>query len=263
MQLPRIATSALCLVSLVASLSGEPQAQGPLTNERIAQLVSMGVSQAEVLRIVGSAATTAFDLTPQGTTTLTKAGVSDDVIKAMAGRETGQAVSSIPQASTSQALNVGTVRQSNQAPARVSPDTNVTLSTPEVPKAPSTVGNVSSPASGFARIAPSSTFYIEPNAGFDTFLTAALDKKHVPIAVVADRARAEYVIESANDSQKAGWARVIALGQTGSNEEASVRIVHVATGNVVWAYAVHKRNSFHGKQSSAEACAKHLKSVVR
>src|SRR5438132_714969 len=84
-----------------------------------------------------------------------------------------------------------------------------------------------------ARIGVNARLYIEPNEGFDTFLTAALSKKHVPIDVVADRLRADYVIESANNSQRAGWARIIALGQTGSNEEASVRIVRIASGDIV------------------------------
>jgi hypothetical protein len=30
----------------------------------------------------------------------------------------------------------------------------------------------------------------------------------------------------------------------------------------VFAYAVNKKNSLHGRQSAAEACAKHMKDVV-
>jgi hypothetical protein len=108
-----------------------------------------------------------------------------------------------------------------------------------------------------------SKIYVSPEGGFDTFLTAALNKKHVQVIVVADRAKADFVLEALSQSEKAGWARTVFLAQTGSNEEASVKLVNVKTSEVVFAYAVHKRNSVHGKQSSAEACAKHLREVVR
>ena len=108
-----------------------------------------------------------------------------------------------------------------------------------------------------------SKLYVASGGGFDTFLAAALNKKKVPLTIVADKEKADYIVESNSQSDKAGWAKTVFLGQTGSNEEASVRIIDVKTSAVVWAYAVHKRNSVHGKQSSAESCAKHLKDVVR
>ena len=47
------------------------------------------------------------------------------------------------------------------------------------------------------------------------------------------------------------------------NEEASIRLINVKASEIVFAYAVSKHNSVHGKQSNAEACAKHLKDVVK
>lgn len=44
-----------------------------------------------------------------------------------------------------------------------------------------------------------------------------------------------------------------------SHEEASIMVKDARTGEIVFAYAVSKGNSIHGKQSTAEACAKHLK----
>ena len=108
-----------------------------------------------------------------------------------------------------------------------------------------------------------SKLYVAPGDGFDTFLAAALNNKKVPLTVVADKEKADYIVESTSQSEKTSWAKVIFMSQTGSNEEASVRIINVKTSAVVWAYAVHKRNSVHGKQSSAESCAKHLKDIVR
>ncbi len=104
---------------------------------------------------------------------------------------------------------------------------------------------------------------IEGEQGFDTFLTAALAKKKVPVSVVDDCGRADFKIAAATQSDKASWSRVVFLGQTGSNEEASMKVTNIKTSEVVFAYAVHKRNSARGKQSSAEACAKHLKDAVQ
>jgi hypothetical protein len=98
--------------------------------------------------------------------------------------------------------------------------------------------------------------------GFDTFLTAAITKKKVPVVVVADREQADFEITAASETERTSWAKVIFLNQTGSKEEASMKVVNRKTSAVVFAYSVHKRNSYHGKQSSAEACAKHLKEVI-
>ena len=113
------------------------------------------------------------------------------------------------------------------------------------------------------KVPAGSKIYVSPEGGFDTFLTAALNKKKVPVTVVADKDKADFVLEASSQSEKAGWARTIFLAQTGSSEEASVKLVNAKTSEVVFAYAVYKRNSVHGKQSSAEACAKHLKEIVK
>jgi hypothetical protein len=47
-----------------------------------------------------------------------------------------------------------------------------------------------------------------------------------------------------------------------SDEQASVKLVNLKSGEVVFAYAVNKKNSLHGRQTAAEACAKHMKGVV-
>jgi len=66
--------------------------QGALTNMRVADLVRMGVSTPEIMRIIGSAPRANFDLRPGSTDNLLKAGVSEEIIKAMAARENGAAV---------------------------------------------------------------------------------------------------------------------------------------------------------------------------
>lgn len=47
-----------------------------------------------------------------------------------------------------------------------------------------------------------------------------------------------------------------------SNEQASIQITNMKTSEVVFADSVNKMSSAHGKKSSAEACAKHLKEKI-
>lgn len=101
--------------------------------------------------------------------------------------------------------------------------------------------------------------YISPMNGFETYLAAAFSKKKVPLTVVADRARAQYVITGTSDEKKAGVAKMLIFGQIHSDDSASFQMVDQTTGAVVFAYAVNKKNTLHGQQTTAEACAKHLK----
>jgi hypothetical protein len=107
-----------------------------------------------------------------------------------------------------------------------------------------------------------SKIYIDAPDGFDTYLTAALEKKHVPVTVVMDKTKADYELSGVSDHTKAGWAKIVFAGQIHSDEQASVQMTDLKTSEVVFAYAVNKKNSLHGRQTAAEACAKHLKQAV-
>jgi len=108
-----------------------------------------------------------------------------------------------------------------------------------------------------------SKVYVAPmEGGFDTFLVAALVKKQVPVTVVTDKSKADYEITGIAESEKAGWAKMLFMGSEQSRELASVKVVDIKSGEVVYGYAVHKGNSYRGKQSAAEACAKHMKEKI-
>ncbi|MGH9826957.1 MAG: hypothetical protein ACREDR_27330 [Blastocatellia bacterium] len=117
-------------------------------------------------------------------------------------------------------------------------------------------------AQGSATIPAGSKVYIAPMDGFETYLKAAIEKKEVPLVVVEDRDKADFEISGVANSQKASAAKKIILGSWHSREEASVNVANIKTGEVVFAYSVHKENSAHGKKSTAEACAKHLKEKI-
>ena len=97
---------------------------------------------------------------------------------------------------------------------------------------------------------------------FHTYLKAAFNKKKVPLVVVDTKDEAEFEIKGSSDTQKAGAAKKIFLGSWHSDEQASISVANLQSGEVVYAYSANKKNSAHGKQTSAEACAKHLKQAM-
>jgi hypothetical protein len=99
--------------------------------------------------------------------------------------------------------------------------------------------------------------------GFENFVIAGFQKKKVPLIVVVDPAKADYEITGIAESEKAGWAKMLFMGSQQSREQASIKVVDLKTGSVVFAYSVHKGNSYRGKQSAGEACAKHIKGIIR
>lgn len=108
-----------------------------------------------------------------------------------------------------------------------------------------------------------SRIYIAPiEGGFDTFLAAAIIRKQVPVVVVTDRTKADYEITGIASTEKAGWAKMLFIGVDNSNDMASIKVVELKSSEVVYGYAVRKGNSARGKQSAAEACAKHLKGKI-
>lgn len=113
------------------------------------------------------------------------------------------------------------------------------------------------------RIPSGARVYVAPMVnGFDNYIIAGLQQKKVEVVVVADRSKAEYEITGVAETDKAGWAKMLFLGSQQTNETASVKMVNLKTGNVVFAYSVNKGNSVRGKQSAGEACAKHIKQKI-
>jgi hypothetical protein len=105
--------------------------------------------------------------------------------------------------------------------------------------------------------------YIAPMLnGFDNYIAAGLQQKKVPVVLVAVREKADYEITGIAETDKAGWAKMLFLGSQQTNETASIKMVNLKTGAIVFAYSVNKTNSVRGKQSAGEACAKHIKKKI-
>jgi hypothetical protein len=111
--------------------------------------------------------------------------------------------------------------------------------------------------------------YIAPQSGFESYLAGAFTKKNVPAQMVQTEEAADYILSAAPVEQKAESAGgkiarclfAYCAGIEGS-QTASVSLLDVKTKAVVWAYNVKKGGSSNF-QSSAEACAKHLKNWLQ
>lgn len=112
------------------------------------------------------------------------------------------------------------------------------------------------------KIPSGSKIYVAPMGGFESYVVAGIMKKKVPVSIVADREKADFEIKGAAESQKAGWAKIMFMGNDSTNEEASINVTEIKTGAVVFAYSVHKGSSVRGKQSAGEAIGKHLNEAI-
>lgn len=125
------------------------------------------------------------------------------------------------------------------------------------------IGVASSQEAANKVIPPGSKVFIAPmENGFENNLKAALQAKKVPVVVVDDKAQAQFEISGHAESQKASTAKKVIFLDWHSNEQASIQVVNLQSSEVVFAYSANKMSSVHGKKSSAEACAKHLKEKI-
>jgi hypothetical protein len=112
--------------------------------------------------------------------------------------------------------------------------------------------------------------YIEPQNGFETYLAAAMAKKHVPVDVVMDAKKATYVLKAApveikQESTGGKIARCLFAYCAGIEDKGSVsvQLIDVSSTKMMWAYSVNKqRGGDKNQQSMAEAVAKHLKGFL-
>ncbi|MBV9180922.1 MAG: hypothetical protein JO356_06385 [Acidobacteria bacterium] len=114
------------------------------------------------------------------------------------------------------------------------------------------------------------TVYIEPQNGFETYLSAAFAKKGVPADIVADQTKATYVLKSApveiqKESTGGKVARCLFAYCAGIEDKGnvSVQLIETSSTKVLWAYSVNKqRGGAKNEQSMAEAVAKHCREFL-
>ena len=103
---------------------------------------------------------------------------------------------------------------------------------------------------------------MDTNNGFDFFILAAFQAKHVPLKLVPVRDQADFILDSSLFHDK----EFSAAGNVASTYRISEGAFRLSAknGDIVWAYAATKGLlSKGGKQSVAESCAKHIKELCR
>lgn len=125
---------------------------------------------------------------------------------------------------------------------------------------PTSILSASAPVN--TRIVSGATVFMAPMDGFENYLAAAFQKKSVPLVPVASEEQATYVLKGTSEEKKPGWAKIVVMGQIHADNAASVQMIDRRSGAIVFAYSVNKKNTLHGQQTTAEACAKHLKEQI-
>jgi hypothetical protein len=115
-----------------------------------------------------------------------------------------------------------------------------------------TGARVAVPQTDTLHIRSGAKVFVEKMDGFGDNFVAALHAKQVPVVVVTDKDKADFVFS--------GYCNIYGNHHT----EANIKAVNM-DGVVVFAYDFNQDYTVHGKQSAAEACAKNLKKnmVVR
>ena len=108
------------------------------------------------------------------------------------------------------------------------------------------------------------TVYVdEMPDGFEHYLMAAMRKKSVPLIVVADPNKADFIIMGISETKRAGWAKMFFLGSGKSGEMASITMVNRKTKVVVFSDSSHRYSAARGRRSTAEKLAKYLGKKIK
>jgi hypothetical protein len=97
-------------------------------------------------------------------------------------------------------------------------------------------------AEGAIVIPSDASIYIAAGSGFEVYLTAALEKRHVALTVTTDKSKADYAIEER------------------TSDETGVRLVDLRNGEVVLVWPINGK-ALHSRRT-AEALAKRLADSV-
>jgi hypothetical protein len=240
----------LSILFFAVTLSGFAQTtapSGPMNNQRVIALVQAGLSAADVARIISSAPTVDFNLSPPFTDQLLKYGVSEDTIKLMSARLKGVNAPVIASA----AAVVPPLKALEAVPAP--------RATPIAAIEDGIAGSV--PLLGQRQ----PHLYISPMQGnLDGFIAAEIIKQHVPIVVVIDERDAQFVLTGLSLQEDDKWYH-IAFGTFKDRNEGNVRLLNVQTKTMVWAgeagdrsliYGAFKRG---GQRKIAQRITEHLK----
>ena len=110
-------------------------------------------------------------------------------------------------------------------------------------------------------IPPGSKVYIAEMDGLRGYLATELQKKDVPLVIVAKKEDADFEIDGTSSEKKAGAAKIL-FGSGLPEVDAAVTVTNIKTGVVVLASATHKGDAWRGKKSAAAHIANEIRERV-
>jgi hypothetical protein len=107
-----------------------------------------------------------------------------------------------------------------------------------------------------------SKLYIEPMGGYETYLTAAILSKKVPVTVVLDKAPADYNVVGnwkEEDGGTSGNGSLVSPLHKRTNYSLNASVADPKTSAVVFSYSSQKSESHDASKEIAEDWASHLR----
>lgn len=121
---------------------------------------------------------------------------------------------------------------------------------------------LSSPVAFSQSVTSGSKVFVEPMSGFENYLTAAIQSQKVPLTVVLDRSRADYVVTGSwreSEGGTSGNGSLIAPLKRRTNYSASLSIIDPKTSAVLFAFSSEKSATHDLSKQIAEDWAKNLR----
>jgi len=264
-----LVVTALLLLGTSVSMSQEPAAVMPrLTNKEVLEMVKGGLSSDVIIAKIKVSRCT-FDTDAGVLSELKYKGVPNAVILAMVEAPYGMPAQARERvepkpASARGSSNIGGMIINDPAESSKTKDPTLGRQALE--------GKLDNGASTAAEtkitradtlIPQNSTVFVDDMEGFEHYLMAAMRKKSVPLIVVADPMKADFIIFGNADSKRAGWAKMFFLGSGRSGEMASMTMVNRKTKVVVFSDSSYRYNANRGKRSTAEKLAKYLGKKIK
>jgi hypothetical protein len=169
---------------------------------------------------------------------------------------------SFGQAAPVQAQPTAQAQQAAQSQASI-PSPSPSASTSSTEAGAATADGVPAASFGPTPFAAGAKLFLEPMDGFEQLLSEAILKKKVPVVIVKERAKADFVLSGGAHVHKRGFFTGMVLS---TNGKGSISIKDAHTGNQVFAYNFHRVDGMttvgQDYQNWADACAKHLKKAL-
>jgi hypothetical protein len=115
-------------------------------------------------------------------------------------------------------------------------------------------------------VSSGSKLFIEPMNGFESYLTAAILAKKVPVTVVLDKTQADYIVTGNWKEENGGFSgngSLVRPLHKRTNYSLSASVADPKTTAIVFSYSSQKSESHDASKEVAEDWADHLRKAIQ